>query len=270
MGLDERTSRPLYRQVADELRVQIQQRELTPGRQLPTEARMMARYGVSRNTVRLALGVLRTEGLVVTGQGRGSFVADLPEGRPARAGARVEHTVEHSFDDAFGIELAGDADGDELTVTTQAAPPYVAERLGIQPGDRVIVRHRLGLREGAPSHLTDSFTAADVVGGSSIEQPGPLRVGLASELAELGHPLARLDDEVGVRMPTPSEAQELQIATGVPVLTVLRTAFDESGTPVLAMTALLPGDRHVVRYGMTVSVIDEGGAPSAERAAPGA
>lgn len=256
MGLDERTSRPLYRQVADELRAQIQQRELTPGRQLPTEARLMARYGVSRNTVRLALGVLRTEGLVVTGQGRGSFVADLPAGRPARRGARVEHTVEPGATDALALDLAGDVEDDELTVTTRGAPPYVAERLGIQPGTRVVARHRLVLRDGTPSHLIDIFAAADRVGGSDAERTGPLRVGLVNALAELGHRLVRLDDEVGVRMPTPGEAQELQIATGVPVLTVLRTAFDEGGLPVLAMTALLPGDRHVLRYDMAVSVID--------------
>lgn len=262
MGLDERTSRPLYRQVADELRVQIQQRELTPGGQLPTEARLMDRYGVSRNTVRLALGVLRTEGLVVTGQGRGSFVADLPAERPARPGTRVERTVEHNAADVLAVELAGaaDGDGDELTVTTVSAPPGVAERLRIQPGQRVVARHRLALRGGAPSHVIDSFAAVDLVGGTGIDQPGPLHVAMAAALDEVGHPLARLDDEVGVRMPTPAEAQELQIATGVPVLTVLRTAFDDDGVPVLAMTALLPGDRHVLRYGMAVRMTGQAGA----------
>jgi GntR family transcriptional regulator len=61
---------------------------------------------------------------------------------------------------------------------------------------------------------------------------------------------------VAVRLPTPGEAQELRIATGVPVLAIQRTAFDDDGRPVLAMTALVPGDRHVLRYGMAVARTD--------------
>lgn len=256
MALDERTSRPLYRQVADELRVQIHQRELVPGGQLPTEARLMDRYGVSRNTVRLALGLLRTEGLVVTGQGRGSFVAELPADHPPRPAARIERVVQPGSADVLTDELTADDERDELTVTTVAASPALAARLGVPPGQRLLARHRLAVRHGEPSHVSDSFAAADLVAGSDVEQPGPLPAGLAVAFTELGHPLTRFDDEVAVRMPTPGEAQELRVASGVPLLTVQRTASDPDGRPVLAMTALLPGDRHVLRYGMAVALTD--------------
>jgi GntR family transcriptional regulator len=93
MPLDDQTSRPLYRQVADELRGQIQRQELTPGGQLPTEAKLMDMYGVSRNTIRLALEVLRQEGLVITGQGRGSFVADVAAGVVPRHAREQRHLV---------------------------------------------------------------------------------------------------------------------------------------------------------------------------------
>ena len=69
----------LYRQLAGVLREAILERTIAPGTRLPSEPELMDRHGVSRNTVRLALGVLRDEGLVITGQGRGSFAVEPPD-----------------------------------------------------------------------------------------------------------------------------------------------------------------------------------------------
>lgn len=259
MSLDERTSRPLYRQVADELRVQIQERQLAPGRQLPTEAKLMDRYGVSRNTIRLALGVLRTEGLVVTGQGRGSFVADVGVRHRPRGAAGLRRRVARGDGDPLDSELseAGDSPRVEVSVSTRPAPPYIADRLGLHAGDRVVTRHRLRFRDTAPDMSSDSFMPADLVADSPLGMPGPLPTGVVGLLADLGHPIRRVADEIGVRMPSPAEAQELQIATGVPVLSVQRTAFDQGDTPVLTISALLPGDRHVLRYDAAISTVDD-------------
>jgi GntR family transcriptional regulator len=256
MSLDEHSSRPLYRQVADALRDQIQQRELTPGHQLPTEARLMDRYGVSRNTVRLALGVLRTEGLVVTGQGRGSFVADVVVRRLPRAVGTREATIAGRGSETLARELTDVIDRErvEVRVATRPAPASVAERLGLRAGQRVVVRHRVHLTDDGPSHSSDTFASEELAADTPLVTPGPLDAPLAEVLAGHGHAVVRLADEVGVRMPTPHEAQELHIATGVPVLAVTRTVFDRDDAAVLTMTALLPGDRHVLHYDMAVNV----------------
>lgn len=258
MSVDERTSRPLYRQVADELRVQIQERQLAPGRQLPTEATLMDRYGVSRNTVRLALGVLRTEGLVITGQGRGSFVADIGvRRRPASPDALARRMV-HGGNGPLDGELGEPADDArvEVSVSTRPATPYIADRLALRAGDRVVARHRLRLRDATPDMSADSYLPAELVANSPLGVPGTLGASVARLLDELGHPVRHVADEIGVRMPSPSEAQELQIATGVPVLAVQRTAFDDAETPVVTISALLPGDRHVLRYDAALSAAD--------------
>lgn len=259
MAVDERTSRPLYRQVADELRVQIQQRQLAPGSQLPTEAELMERYGVSRNTIRLALGVLRTEGLVVTGQGRGSFVADVTARRGRAPADELHEVVTRGGSDALTAELADVVDREriEVAVSTHPAPAHVADRLGLRAGDRVVARHRLHMRDVTPSHSSDSYVPAELAGDSPLAHPGRLKTSVAGLLSELGHPVRRVSDEIGVRMPTPGEAQELQIATGVPVLTVQRTAFDGGDDPVLTVVALLPGDRHTLRYDLAVEMADD-------------
>src|SRR5690242_20672138 len=72
---------PLYRQIAADLRRQIEYGELSPGSQLPTEDDLRALYKrdqseekVSRNTVRAAIDVLISLGLVETRPGQGTFV----------------------------------------------------------------------------------------------------------------------------------------------------------------------------------------------------
>lgn len=66
--------RPAYRQVADELRINIVSGALPVGSRLPSEPQLMARFAVSRVTVRHAVKVLQGEGLVITRHGQGSFV----------------------------------------------------------------------------------------------------------------------------------------------------------------------------------------------------
>jgi DNA-binding GntR family transcriptional regulator len=53
-------------------------------------------------------------------------------------------------------------------------------------------------------------------------------------------------------MPSPAEAQQLQIATGVPVMVLMRTAYDAADSPVCATVVLLPGDRHLLHYRVAV------------------
>jgi len=75
MGIDRwGDDRPLPVQLAGILRGQILGGELEPGQKLPSEASMMQRYEVSRNTVRQAIALLRTEGYVQTRPQYGSRV----------------------------------------------------------------------------------------------------------------------------------------------------------------------------------------------------
>jgi len=66
---------PLYEQVADALRAAIRAGEIRPGYRLPSESAIVQETGVSRLTVRRAVQVLVSEGLVTVVQGRGTFVS---------------------------------------------------------------------------------------------------------------------------------------------------------------------------------------------------
>src|ERR1051326_1283050 len=65
---------PMYRQIAEDLREQIESGALQRGQQLPTELELRERYNASRNTVRDAIKWLTTRALVETRPGQGTFV----------------------------------------------------------------------------------------------------------------------------------------------------------------------------------------------------
>ncbi len=72
--IDLRSAVPAYRQLASILREQIKSGELAADQPVPSETTLIQRYGIARGTVRRAIEVLRDEDLVVTVQGRGTFV----------------------------------------------------------------------------------------------------------------------------------------------------------------------------------------------------
>lgn len=75
--------RSLTHQLVTHLTEEITSGRLSPGSRLPTEQEMIAAAGVSRTVVREAVAALRAEGLVLTRQGVGAFVADTAR-RPFR------------------------------------------------------------------------------------------------------------------------------------------------------------------------------------------
>jgi GntR family transcriptional regulator len=80
-SLDRSSTSPLYAQIRDALRRQIDSHILPPGAPLPTEDELQIRYGVSRSVVRQALGELAQLGLIHRQRGRGSVVAPLDQHR---------------------------------------------------------------------------------------------------------------------------------------------------------------------------------------------
>jgi DNA-binding FadR family transcriptional regulator len=76
--------RGLTGEIAERIASQIADAKLPPGAKLPTEQEMVAAMGVSRTVVREAVAALRAQGLVVTRQGAGAFVAPDVGSRPFR------------------------------------------------------------------------------------------------------------------------------------------------------------------------------------------
>src|SRR6516162_7279636 len=141
-AIDPASDRAVYKQIADHLRVAIAQGRLGAGDQLPSEAQMMAHYGVARMTARNALRLLQDEGLVTAEHGRGVYVRSRP---PVRRLASDRFAQRHRKEGKAAFDIEAEQHGavaevDQLTVTEAAPPAVVADRLNIGGEDPVVVR----------------------------------------------------------------------------------------------------------------------------------
>jgi DNA-binding FadR family transcriptional regulator len=71
-------------ELAQKLSIEIRSGRIPPGSRLPTEQELSLATGVSRTVVREAVAALRADGLVITRQGLGAFVAPDVQRRPFR------------------------------------------------------------------------------------------------------------------------------------------------------------------------------------------
>lgn len=67
---------PIYVQIVDYVTAHIESGDWPPGHRLPAERDMADRWGVAYLTIRRAMAVLRERGLIVSVQGRGTYVRD--------------------------------------------------------------------------------------------------------------------------------------------------------------------------------------------------
>jgi GntR family transcriptional regulator len=132
---------PMYLQIADDLRRQIESGTLPRGGKLPTESELCEKYEVSRNTVRDAIGRLTELQLVETRPGKGTFVTKPIKPFVTDQSPRTGDGGEEG--QGYPVEVMRqhrNGNVGPLTVALLSCPPEVAVLLRISPGTEVIVR----------------------------------------------------------------------------------------------------------------------------------
>jgi len=262
-------SEPMYRQIAEDLRARIESGAIPPGAKLPTEGDLRVGYGAARNTVREAVKLLASRGLVQTRPGLGTFVtrhvepfittlaaAPLPGARESAAGV--------SEDEGFtGIRAQGrtpSASGPQVIV--QPASDDIAMRLGIRPGAQVVGRRRERYIDGRPWSLRTSYYPFEFVtrGATELVRAEALPGGASAFLEQrLGLVQVGYQEHIGVRPPMAGEAKFLELPDDgrSSVLTVVRACYSAAGpelAPFRVRVTVLPADRVVL-------VINSGAVP---------
>jgi GntR family transcriptional regulator len=199
---------------------------------------LAARFRVSQGTVRKAVDELATENLLVRRQGKGTFVA-----------THAEERTQYRF-----LRLMADAGGSPglqrrlIGCRRQRVAADAARALGLKSGDPVVEIRRVLLAGDAPVVLDE------------ILLPGALFKGLtADRLSAWKGPMYRLfEAEFGVRMiraeekiravaAEESQALELGVAAGAPLLSVERLSFTYGDKPVELRRGLYRTEHHHYR-----------------------
>ncbi|MGH3556300.1 MAG: GntR family transcriptional regulator [Mycobacterium sp.] len=248
--VDRAVDSPPYRQIASMLREAISSGRLPPGERLPSETELIEHFGVARMTVRQAVQELRSEGLVVAEHGRGVFVRPAPQIRRLASDrfARKYRTDGSASATAEADKSESSPQVDRIALSREKPNQLAAERLRVSIGEDVVVWSRRYLADGRPVETAVSYLPSAFADDAQIAESDMGPGGIYARLEESGRPLGRFTEEVSARMPTPEERRDLQVESGVPLLSVLRTAYDTNDVAVEVCTSVKVASAYVLEY----------------------
>lgn len=233
MELDKSHPIPLYFQLAELLRDQIQSGELNPGDRLPSERELSERHGISRMTVRQALAFLTRDGDLVVRPGVGTFVAE----------PKLIFDTHNLL--GFTEDMLRQGENISSRVLEQALerpPQTVVKGLGLGSSDRAVKIVRLRLINGVPVLLETSHVNASLCPGledKSLEQ----RSLFATFEEDYGLRVEQTRQILEATVANDYEANLFGIDPGVAMILLEGVNYAEDAQALEAFKAVYRGDR---------------------------
>ena len=222
----------LHRQLFMVLRDEITRGVYAATGALPKEEALCQRFGVSRITVRRALGDLATLGLVDRRHGRGTFVnANAPMPRSSPSLGMIDSLRKTALETEVEV----------LEVAQTEAPPDIAALLQLAPGDQAVHALRLRSIEGTPVMLTDAWVPAAL--GKRVSAAALRKHALYQILLAQGVKFGRVVQEITAQVADPTRAGWLHTEVGAPLLKLVRLVHDLQARPVQHITVYLSPER---------------------------
>ena len=213
---------PLYVQIKDTLRERILNGTYAPHSQMPSEHELCALFGVSRITVRQALGDLQKEGLVFRLHGKGTFVS--------KPKAFQNVTSLQGFAEAMssmGYEIVNQLRSFRII----KADRHVAQRLNLPEGAPVAEIHRVRMLNREPVSLELTWVPEALGKRLANADLATRDIFLILE-NDCGVPLGHADVSIDAILADDDIARALRVEDGSPVLRIERLTHDASGNPL--------------------------------------
>ncbi|MBQ0848004.1 GntR family transcriptional regulator [Streptomyces sp. BH-SS-21] len=239
----------LYQQVAAAIREAILSGEFTPDSLLPSEAQLMARYQVSRPTVRNAVAALRAEGLIDVRHGKGSFVRS--DSQPSLT---IERRISHTRDGKFALPDGSVWDeAEEPTPHRAHSTKATGPLLGLDTDEDLFVCDRLLTDPTSGTRAMHRTTTPLAVAADAPllgEAPGPPPTTAYGILSQAGHKLW-WSETVRARMPLPDERTTLRLPDATPILHLSRVTHGTDDRPLMLEEFRVGADRAELAYRIT-------------------
>lgn len=213
---------PLHARIRESVRAKILAGTYAPHQRIPSEKEFMAAFGVSRITVRQALGDLEKEGLVFKIAGKGCYVS---RPKPTQELARLQ---------GFGEAMSGqgfETFNQVLGLRTLAAPEPVARRLGLAAQAAVTEIRRLRHLDREPVSLDITYVAQHIGERLARADLATRDIFLILE-NDYGIALGHADLAIDAVTADPQQAASLRVASGAPLLHLERLTHERGGAPV--------------------------------------
>lgn len=210
---------PLYFQVASQIEAAINSGELPVGSRLGNEIDMAGKLGLSRPTLRQAIGSLVDKGMLVRRRGAGTQVVFNKVKRPLELSSLYDDLAQLDQRPATQV----------LRNEIRPAEADVARALGVAEGTEIVHLERLRSAKEEPIARLRNYLPADLV---ALDTPELEQRGLYQMLRAAGIRLHAAHQSIGACAADGSDAKLLDERKGAPLLTMERTTYDQQGRVV--------------------------------------
>ncbi len=234
--LDRDDQKPLYRQIKDNILELIKTAAIAAGAKLPSERELIAKYDVSRITIRQALVELVQEGHLQSQPGKGFYVAQKQE--PLELHSLTSFTA--------GARSRGMEPGSQLLDSKIiAAPAEITRALGLPEGSEVAFLKRLRTLDGVPVAIQYDWLPPSTCPGLLDLDWSTGNRSLYAELAERYHlHPASGQTTISARLPDAEERRLLILERASAVLILDQVQFGSDGRPINVSTSIHHPKRH--------------------------
>ena len=228
---------PLYQAIARAFRAQISSGELRRGDKIPSEEQLCRELGVSRGTLRKALGSLVEEGVLERTQGKGTYVANDKVSYPL-----AQELV------SFAEELT--RRGQSFTTSVmgmevERAPEWLARRLSVKEGAPTLVMRRVRSIDGEPAVLLKNWVLLDKCPG--LEQEDFSEVGLFEAIERVSGKRIKYGVRTfSARLVEKGEADLIGRRPGDPIMFITQLTYGQDDEPIEYSNILLRTDKYQV------------------------
>ena len=219
MDLDRSGPIPLYFQVAQKIEQAIMNGDLAAGSRLENEVSLGERLGLSRPTVRRAIQDLVDKGLLVRRRGIGTQVVHGQVTRGVELTSLYEDLASSGQKPSTKI----------LTYRIDKADAKLAEKLGVKVGSDVLYLKRMRAADNVPVSVMENWLPAEFIDVTEDELNDH---GLYQILRARGVTIRVAKQRIGARKASQLESEILSIEKNSALLTMDRTAYDNSGRAV--------------------------------------
>lgn len=223
---------PMYLEVYNKLRIDIEKGNYHPGDKMPSEAELEQKYGTSRITIRRAIQLLASDGYVSVRQGHGTIVAS-----PAMYSTNCVTSLTEQLRAAGYTPSARG-----IHISRKYAPREIAEAMEIPEETEMVCVQRIQYADEKPVGILTNYIFPDVVPG--IEEKDHDFISLYRFLEDEYN--IRIDtskDCISARIADIAQATTLQVPVGSPLIYIIRTSFSE-GRPILGDVVYINGYMH--------------------------
>jgi GntR family transcriptional regulator len=226
---------PLIERIKKDFLERIIDGRFKPGERLPSEPELAELLGVSRNSLREAIGLLENEGFLLRRKGIGTFVT--------RSDPIIKGGIERLKAIADFIREKGYAPGNTVEGFVSAfCDEFMAKRLDIEPGEKISVIETIKTASGKPV-----ASCTDIIPETFLPEPVDVG-GLAESVFDYlqkqhGINIAFAECDLIATVADAVLSKKLDVEQGAPILLLEQVHYDDRGRKVLYSRSFFPSSK---------------------------